>query len=88
MFGWSVILAIVAIVLRASVSPLIVIGVGSVVIWAVGAQGLGVPGDPRRLLGYERSLGSFLTRWPIIVIVVVVAYLVLGWTGRTLHVLQ
>jgi hypothetical protein len=88
MFGWSVILAIVAIVLRASVSPLIVIGVGSVVIWAVGAQGLGGPGDPRRLLGYDRSLGSFLTRWPIIVIVVVVAYLVLGWTGRTLHVLQ
>lgn len=89
MFGWSVILAIVAIVLRASVSPLIVIGVGSLVIWAVGAQGMpGIPGDPRRLLGYDRSLGSFLTRWPIIVIVVMVAYLVLGWTGRTLHLLQ
>ena len=41
----------------------------------MGAQGLGVPGDPRRLLGYDRSLGSFLTQWPIIVIVVVVASL-------------
>ena len=89
MFGWSVILAIVAVVLRPSVSPLIVIGVGSVVIWAVGAQGMpGVPGDPKRLLGYDRSLGSFLTRWPIVVIVVVVAYSVLGWTGRALHVIH
>lgn len=89
MFGWSVVLAIVAVALRPSVSPLIVIGMGSVAVWAVGAHGtLVAPGDTRRLLGYDRSLGSFLTRWPVVVTVVMVAYFVLGWTGRTLHVIH
>lgn len=88
MLGWSVVLAVVAVVVRKSVSPFIVIGTGSVVIWVAGAYGLfEAPGNSKRLLGYDRSLGAFLTRWPVIVIVAFVAFFVLRWTGHTLHLI-
>lgn len=88
MVGWSIVLAVVAVAVRRSVSPLVVIGVGSLVIWVAGAYGLfEARGDTRRLLGYDRSLGAFVTRWPIIVTVAVVGFFVLRWTGHTLHLI-
>lgn len=88
MLGWSIVLALGAVVVRKSASPFVVIGMGSVVIWVAGAYGLFEGrGSSKRLLGYDRSLGAFLTRWPIIVFVAVMAFFVLRWTGHTLHLI-
>ena len=88
MVGWSVALAVAAVVLRRSLPPVIVIGIGSVIVWTAGAYGLFAPrGDAKRLLGYDRSVGAFVTRWPIVVGVAVVGYIVLRWTGHSLHLI-
>lgn len=88
MLGWSIILALAAVAVRKSAPPFVVIGVGSLAVWVAGAYGVFEErGNSKRLLGYDRSLGAFLTRWPIIVIVAVAAFFVLRWTGHTLHLI-
>jgi hypothetical protein len=88
MTGWSIVLAVVAVVLRESISPFAVIGIGSLVIWAAGAYGMfEARGSTGRLLAYECSPGAFVTRWPIIAAVAAVGYWVLRWTGHTLHLI-